>query len=582
MLLRLGRAAVILTAVALLAGCSGSKNVVPALGLAPAGRTALDALNAAHARLGRLELRILIPKRHRIRNAAGRRPAYVSPATRGMTIAITGPSPVTETIGLTPASPGCTGGPSGTTCVLAIAGLRACPVTACYLGSITTYDAVACATTCTIPGGAHALSAAQSVAFTVTTGKANQANFTLGGIPRSFVATPVQRGYLRGDAQGLRLWGPAVEKLSVVALDADGDLIVGPGAPAITAASPSSTLAVVNPVAAAPNTLLLSATTTGSPPVVTPGIVNLSLTATPAAGGGPPISATVTVTIAHGAVYVALAANAVAVYYDGNTTTANLTLAGANTTFSNLAALTVDGSGTLFVTDSRANGALLAFPPGATGNVAPSTMLSGPATAMNHAYGVALSNGIIYITNASSASITEFAQGASGNVAPVNAIFGAATGLSGPEAAALDAAQTLYVANATGVLEFPAGSSGNVTPVTLLGTPAFFFGPSAVALDSNGNLFVTDFTPSVSQFAPGASGFDAPETRITGPATQLSGGLFGLALDLAGSIYATTNTGVAEFAAGATGNVAPIATIASGQAYAVAVVPAPDLSIVTP
>ena len=126
---------------------------------------------------------------------------------------------------------------------------------------------------------------------------------------------------------------------------------------------------------------------------------------------------------------------------------------------------------------------------------------------------------------------------------------------------------------------FRLDSNGNTTPVSTL-TGANTFQPTSVAFDSHGNMYVDVFFGSgcaslctvpggdgiIMVFAPGASGNAAPIRTICGPHTKLalSGGI---AIDSMDRLYVTNEgtsagpTSVTIYAAGASGDVAPIASI---------------------
>jgi hypothetical protein len=131
-----------LTLIAFLAACSGGGGIVP--------RDGSTADSASHRGKGHLVLRVHIPKRkHRL----GRGARYVSPSTKGMTIAFTGPATVSKTLGLTPSSPGCSASPSGTTCTVTLSFASCATKANCYTGSIATYDDVSCTASCAITSG---------------------------------------------------------------------------------------------------------------------------------------------------------------------------------------------------------------------------------------------------------------------------------------------------------------------------------------------------------------------------------------------------------------------------------------------
>ena len=232
----------------LLAACSGNVSTLPGSQLSP-NRVAPS---GSHQKL-RTTLRIHIPRHRRHRE----RGHYISPSTKGITITFSGPTPITsKTMGLTPSSPGCSSGTNGTTCILHFS-LAACPTSAnCYIGTVTTYDNVSCTTSCTIPNGSNALSANQSVAFSIGKGLANSINLTLGGIPATVGIVPAVSSTLIGNnASGYAISKcvTAPQHVTVAGFDADSNQIVGPGALASATLTSDDTvhLAVTTPAPSA-------------------------------------------------------------------------------------------------------------------------------------------------------------------------------------------------------------------------------------------------------------------------------------------------------------------------------------------
>ncbi len=83
------------------------------------------------------------------------------------------------------------------------------------------------------------------------------------------------------------------------------------------------------------------------------------------------------------------------------------------------------------------------------------------------------------------------------------------------------------------------------------------------AVDSNGNLYVADFSSStVTVYPAGSDGNVAPSATIGGPNTGLNTP-DGIALDASGNIYVAnfSSATVTVYPAGSNGNVAPSATI---------------------
>jgi len=241
---------------------------------------------------GMLHIRVSIPKRKRDRGRF--RSKYISPSTQGMTIALSGPSTLDETIGLTQSSPGCSASASGTTCTIGVV-LEPCSSAAvCYTGVVVTYDKVDCvAEECAIPPGAHALSANQEVAFSVTTGQNNSLDLTLDGIPESVAIAPLPGSGLVATSSTKFTISKCVttpQNVNVIGVDADGNDIVGPGAPTSPALTSDDTtnLAVATPAPASPNTFqLVPPSTLASATIPNAGkVVHLTASVTPLAGSG--------------------------------------------------------------------------------------------------------------------------------------------------------------------------------------------------------------------------------------------------------------------------------------------------------
>ncbi|HTA38605.1 MAG TPA: hypothetical protein VK760_05995, partial [Candidatus Acidoferrales bacterium] len=147
-------------------------------------------------------------------------------------------STTTYNADLTPATnPNCT--PSPIVCTLQI------PLTlGSYTGSISTYDGLLDGTK--TPTG-NELSANQNIAFTLVTGKPNAIGVTLGGIPASISIFPTATSTLTGSAGtgfGLSRCGAGVQQVAAYANDADGNIILGAGAPSMTLKSGSASLAI--------------------------------------------------------------------------------------------------------------------------------------------------------------------------------------------------------------------------------------------------------------------------------------------------------------------------------------------------
>ncbi|HEV3195835.1 MAG TPA: hypothetical protein VGZ06_06820 [Candidatus Cybelea sp.] len=259
-------------------------------------------------------------------------------------------------------------------------------------------------------------------------------------------------------------------------------------------------------------------------------------------------------------------------------------------------------------------GSILEFPEAANGNVAPSSVIAknrgipGPfAVGFNSTQGIAIADGNIdssslvgaetfafstgdFLTGITcfgkpsqtnavafdskgqlfvSAFLPEggravevFAPGANGCVKPKRTI-------SDEGGLAIDSNNLLYVANSkTATIDlFPAGSSTRQAQIG--GSNTGLVAPGTVALDASRDVYVFDTkTATISEFAAGAHGNVAPIRTISGSKTGLGGGngfTFGLAVSKTSGEIFVSNPGtnaILGFAATASGNVAPIQTIA--------------------
>ena len=206
-----------------------------------------------------------------------------------------------------------------------------------------------------------------------------------------------------------------------------------------------------------------------------------------------------------------------------------------------------------------------------TGNAAPSLTISGTNTTLDQPEGIVLDpTGIVLTTSANPWRILVFAANTIGDAAPVAAITGSNTALSHPTGLALDLRGRLYVANAgsNSILVFASGASGNVAPAGVItGSNTLLAAPGGIALDLRGRLYVTNTQSNVvTVFAAGANGNARPVDTIAGPATGLDAPR-GITLDPGGRIYvANSSSGAATsrvtvYAATATGNATPVASI---------------------
>ena len=150
----------------------------------------------------------------------------------------------------------------------------------------------------------------------------------------------------------------------------------------------------------------------------------------------------------------------------------------------------------VYVTEGGYSG-VQSFPLGSSGNVKPTTSITGDATGLDATTAAVIDpvSGTLYVASAGNQEIAEYPYGATGNVAPSAVITGSATGLSYPTALALDRSGRLYVANhsANSITVYAAGATGNQKPVaTIIGADTGLVGPSGLAFDPAGHLWVAN------------------------------------------------------------------------------------------
>ncbi|HZY99748.1 MAG TPA: hypothetical protein VFE36_09255 [Candidatus Baltobacteraceae bacterium] len=183
---------------------------------------------------GRLVTSMLIPI-GAPRDKRGHRhfgPKFISPSTQAMTVKITGPGvSIDEVTGLTALSPGCTLTLQGLACTFAQS-LPSCSSGAqCYTAAFTTYDAYDSAANA-IPSGAAALSTSTSK-FSIANNETNAVTFNFSGIPAQIAVVP-GTPLVAQSGNVYDLIGPGAHNLFAEAIDADGNVISGIGAPHYT------------------------------------------------------------------------------------------------------------------------------------------------------------------------------------------------------------------------------------------------------------------------------------------------------------------------------------------------------------
>jgi hypothetical protein len=241
--------------------------------------------------------------------------------------------------------------------------------------------------------------------------------------------------------------------------------------------------------------------------------------------------------------------------------------------------LGADGSGNVYTaTDTAAGGDVLEYAAGASGAAKAirdipysSTLLT--ITEFSAIQGLSVNSAGAILISTDFGGVATFSPTANGNVAPEYFILGAfqpdggLSNLSSANNGVWDSAGNVYVDNEFtnvdgGVVIFAPGATGNVAPSGVLND-----GANGMAIDSSNNLYLTG-GDAIGVFAPGSVGNAKPIRVISGNLTQI-GIASGIALDSTGNIYvvSTTETGtnptVLKFAAGASGNAAPVSSFTS-------------------
>jgi sugar lactone lactonase YvrE len=270
---------------------------------------------------------------------------------------------------------------------------------------------------------------------------------------------------------------------------------------------------------------------------------------------------------------------------NGNVTP-TATITGSATGLAYPASLTLDSHGNIYVANSGSQvggvDSITVYPAGSNGNVSPSTTISGANTGLVVPWGLAVaSNGNLYVANDGSAvggsdSITVYSAGSNGNSSPSATITGSSTGLDSPGGIALDSSGNLYVTNdgdlignADSITVYAPGSNGNALPSNTL-FAVDLATPAGIAVDSSGNLYVANdgstqgLTGSITVYPPNSSQIKSQIETNTGIQEPN-----GIALDSGGNIYVTNaatdvggpNDNVLIYPPGSYANGAPSATI---------------------
>jgi hypothetical protein len=231
----------------------------------------------------------------------------------------------------------------------------------------------------------------------------------------------------------------------------------------------------------------------------------------------------------------------------------------------------------VFQSPSTGDASVLQFAASSSGSAAPEYALVLPTPQMLSWNGITADfNGNIYAWGNQITSQPSEILAYSTNNGPtptvLETIVGSANTFPESNDVTVDAMSDLCVETGSGgnaaILIIPEGGSEPVR--TIKGSLTGLDGSGYMAADGSDYLYVSNDsnTPGeIRVFAPTANGNIAPARVIAGSNTLLTTQVFGFDVDAAGDVYAvvwvpaTQSTEIVEFAAGASGNVAPIATI---------------------
>jgi hypothetical protein len=269
--------------------------------------------------------------------------------------------------------------------------------------------------------------------------------------------------------------------------------------------------------------------------------------------------------------------NNITAYEDGHSSPYN-TIAGSKTGISDPFGIALDGSGNIYIGDKAA---IDVFGANAIGNVSPKAIITGSNTGLKNVAGLALdAAGNMYASTGS--AIRVFAAGATGNARPKAVIAGSNTGFgaAGAGNVSVDGSGSIYVSlpGSNAIEIFAPGATGNVSPVaTISGAKTHLAYPGQVAFDGSGKLYVPNRVPvagsdtgSVTVYAAGATGDVSPVATIQGTKTGFLDPT-GVTLGNGGNLYVANSdqgasSSITVYAPGANGNVSPIETIQTGSA----------------
>jgi sugar lactone lactonase YvrE len=222
------------------------------------------------------------------------------------------------------------------------------------------------------------------------------------------------------------------------------------------------------------------------------------------------------------------------------------------------AAATTTPVNTMYVLNNT-SGSVLSFAPGATGNVAPTSTVSGPSTTLNSPYYMAMDpSGNVWVANYAANTVVELTQSqlaVGGSPAPtVTLTSTVSNSLDHPTYVLFDRSGDLWVTNAApgngSVVEFTPSqlsTTGSPTPTVTLTDDGVgsISDPRSMAFDGQGGLWVgNDGTNTLVRFTPAqisATGAPTPGVTLTSTGTSIATP-DALAFDGSGQLWVADDT----------------------------------------
>jgi hypothetical protein len=446
-------------------------------------------------------LRMVIPNTTQITSARTKKPAYVSASVGSVVYAITTTGSTTSLVNganytnIATPSP-CTTGSNGLTCNITISATL--PGSGAYNVTIATYDAAQTAS-CT-PGGSTCtgnLLGMATLPQTITVGSTTPLAVTLGGIP-AYLQGVSLTGYANGSNQnnlnnGITIFGPTPQTGVAELLDADKNIIIPPGAPAISVTSQNPSAVTATVATPSPGQYSVTWTAVKSGSYVQPGSYTVTLAwAIP----GTSLTSTfpITVQVAHSGIFIGTCTDAdvatVYGYLDGNTNGSlpDMTITSGLQCIGTAPGVATDRSGNLYVADG-----LNVFEYTVTPGTNPSPLwTAGSSQGLVEPVAIGLDgNDNVYVGDASAGLLAFNSPSPSGLAPPVVSIANSNFNGYYPGGVAADNAGNLYLAvNEDGdfaILRLPSmqgGLSGTSVPAVLATLqPTQYNAGSAIAVD---------------------------------------------------------------------------------------------------